>query len=114
MVKRLGHVVLKVRDVDRSVAFYREVLGLREFARDPADRMVFFTGGGSHHDLAVLEVGRGAPPAAPCAVGLAHVAFKVGDHLGDLRARGAGVGRDHMHGLAQDMTRAAQAMHQHA
>lgn len=87
MVKGLGHVVLKVRDLERSAAFYGETLGLRQVARDPASRMVFFAveGSGNHHDLAIIEVGREAPVADPRAVGLAHVAFKVGDRLDDLR-----------------------------
>ena len=88
MVTALGHVVLKVQDLDRSAAFYREVLGLREVARDPADRMAFFTvaGAGNHHDLALVELGPDAARPEPHAVGLAHVAFKVGDRLDALRA----------------------------
>ena len=87
MVKGLGHVVLKVRSLDRSAAFYRDALGLREVARNPEDRMVFFTaeGSGAHHDLALIEVGSGAPGPDPRAVGLFHVAFRVGSHLDDLR-----------------------------
>ena len=85
-IKGIGHVVLKVRDRERSARFYRDVLGLREVAR-LGDRMVFFTTGrGNHHDLAVLEVGEGAPDPARDAVGLYHVALKVGDRLEDLRA----------------------------
>ncbi len=86
MVKALGHLVLKVRELDRAVAFYRDVLGLREVARY-GGRMVFFTapGGQNHHDLAILALGRHAPRPAEDAVGLYHVAFKVGDSLDELR-----------------------------
>lgn len=50
-IKGIGHVVLKVRDLERSVAFYRDTFGLKEVARFP-DRMVFFTiNNTSHHDL---------------------------------------------------------------
>ncbi len=98
MVTALGHVVLKVRNLDRSAAFYRDVLGLREVARDPADRMVFFTvaGTGKHHDLALVELGPDASRPEPRAVGLAHVAFKVGDDLDALRAMRARLER---HGI---------------
>src|SRR5919198_3900308 len=41
-LKKLGHVVLKVRDLDRSEAFYTGVVGLRVTGRMPG-RMVFFS-----------------------------------------------------------------------
>jgi catechol 2,3-dioxygenase len=80
--------VLKVRDLERSVAFYRDVIGLREVARGQVTaKMVFFSAtGDDHHDLALAEVGPEAPGAAPNAVGLYHVALKIGDTLDELRA----------------------------
>ena len=84
-VLALGHVVLKVRSLDVSVPFYRDVLGLREVTRY-GHSMVFFSCGENHHDLALLELGVGAPLQNPQGVGLYHVAFKVGDSLDRLRA----------------------------
>ena len=81
--KALGHVVLRVRDLKRSLAFYRDTLGLKEVARYGA-RMVFLSCGENHHDLALQEIGQGAPAPNPAAVGLYHLAFKVGDRLQDL------------------------------
>lgn len=84
-VKALGHVVLKVRDLKRSVPFYANVLGLKEVARY-RDRMVFFSIAGNHHDLALMETEPGAPAASAQAPGLAHVALKIGESLDTLRA----------------------------
>ncbi len=52
---RLGHLVLKVRDIDRSLAFYTEVVGLT--VSDWIDHhMVFLRAGEDHHDLALLQL----------------------------------------------------------
>jgi catechol 2,3-dioxygenase len=85
-VQALGHVVVKVRDVRRSEAFYNETLGLPVAGRitEPIP-MVFFTLG-KHHDFAVAELGRGGPSRDRDRAGLAHVAFKVGDSPEELEA----------------------------
>ncbi|MBI4369655.1 MAG: VOC family protein [Elusimicrobia bacterium] len=84
MIKALGHVVFKVRSLERSVPFYRDILGMREVARY-GDSMVFFSLGQNHHDLALMEL-PGAVSGSAASVGLYHAAFKVGDNLADLGA----------------------------
>ena len=83
-IESLGHVVIKVRDVKRSEAFYNGVLGLPIVARNDQSTMTFFSLG-DHHDFAILGLGDDAEPASDNAVGLAHVAFKIGDSLDELR-----------------------------
>ena len=53
-VHSLGHVVLKVRNLERSVPFYRDVLGLKQVGQH-GEKMVFFSIVDNHHDLALLE-----------------------------------------------------------
>jgi catechol-2,3-dioxygenase len=85
-VQALGHVVLKVRDVQRAERFYGTTLGIPVAGRvtDPVP-MVFFTLG-HHHDFAVMELGRHGPSPDRYNAGLAHIAFKVGDSLEEFDA----------------------------
>ena len=82
-VQALGHVVLKVRNLQRSDNFYSGTLGKRATFRLSDPRMTFFTleTTENHHDFALMELGSVAPAPAGDATGLAHVAFKVGSSL---------------------------------
>ncbi|WP_254839330.1 VOC family protein [Natronomonas marina] len=72
----LGHVHLKVRDIDDSVAFYTEVLGLDVTERH--GRYAFLSFGDHHHDVALQEVAPDAQGPTD-GVGLYHAAFEVAD-----------------------------------
>ena len=75
----VGHVVLKVRDLDRSLASYRDLLGFR-VSSEMSNVMIFLSATGeSHHDLALLRVGDSAPSPMPNSVGLYHVAIQLAD-----------------------------------
>jgi catechol 2,3-dioxygenase len=75
----IGHVVLKVRDLDRSLAFYRDLLGF-QVVGELSNVMIFLSAGrGNHHDLALLRVGEHAPSPRPNAIGLYHVAVQLTD-----------------------------------
>ena len=92
-VRRLNHAVLYVRDLARTVSFYREVLGL-EVRTDVPGRAAFLRAPGSanDHDLGLFEIGAGHDPKAPDQPehpGLYHLAWEVGTlaDLADIRAR---------------------------
>lgn len=84
---RVGHVHLKVADLERSIAFYRDVLGLDVIQRDPSGRMAFLSAGGYHHHLGLntFDSLGGTPPAAGH-TGLYHVAFAYPDRKALARA----------------------------
>jgi catechol-2,3-dioxygenase len=86
-VQRLNHAVLYVRDVERSHAFYRDVLGFRAKMEIPG-AAVFLQAEGStnDHDLGLFQIGVGAGPsqAGRSTVGLYHLAWEV-DTLAELR-----------------------------
>jgi catechol 2,3-dioxygenase len=84
-VKELGHLVLYVRDLERSRRFYGEVLGWKEVARMGTQGAVF-SSGRTHHELLLLEVGPGATPIPPAPrVGMYHFGLKVGETDEELR-----------------------------
>jgi len=75
---KLGHIVLRVRELERSERFYTGVLGLRKTGEIPGV-MAFFTtqDNADSHDLALMRLGPDAPDANPQAVGLYHFAYQV-------------------------------------
>jgi catechol-2,3-dioxygenase len=85
-IHRLNHAVLYVRNVARSVAFYRDVLGFETVA-EMGGRAAFLRAAGStnDHDLGLFEIGAqaGASGAGRTTVGLYHLAWEV-DTLRDL------------------------------
>jgi catechol 2,3-dioxygenase len=84
-VKELGHIVLYVRDLQRSRRFYGEVLGWKEIAQ-LGGQGAMFSSGRTHHELLLLEVGTGATPIPPAPrVGMYHFGLKVGETDQELR-----------------------------
>jgi catechol 2,3-dioxygenase len=76
---RIGHVHLTVSDLDRSLAFYRDVLGFKITMRYGTEA-VFLSAGGYHHHIALNTwAGRGAPPPPPGTTGLYHFAILYPD-----------------------------------
>jgi catechol 2,3-dioxygenase len=72
----IGHVHLKVADVDRSLAFYRDVLGFELQGRMGTDA-AFISAGGYHHHIGLNSwESRGASPPPPGTTGLYHVAIR--------------------------------------
>lgn len=71
----IGHVHLHVADLDRSLAFYRDILGFDVTARY-GDSAVFLSAGGYHHHIGLNTwQGRGVPPAPKGHAGLYHFAI---------------------------------------
>lgn len=75
----IGHVHLKVSDLERSVAFYRDVIGFEVVARY-GTQAAFMSAGGYHHHLGLNTwESAGAGPAPRRAPGLYHFAINVPD-----------------------------------
>src|SRR5438105_15017703 len=76
---RIGHVHLTVADLERSLRFYRDVLGFEVTTRYGSNA-VFLSAGGYHHHIALNTwAGRGAPAPPPGTTGLYHFAIRYPD-----------------------------------
>ena len=89
-INRLNHAVLFVRDIERSVAFYTDVLGFRRIDMTPEGfaGAAFLQAPGStnDHDLGLFEIGSDAGPsdAGRTTVGLYHLAWEI-DTLAEMK-----------------------------
>jgi catechol 2,3-dioxygenase len=81
----LGHVVFYVRSLQASLRFYRDTLGFKEVGRTFGDRAAALTGGRTHHEMLLIEVGDAPGPAPGPRRGLYHIGIKVGESLDELR-----------------------------
>jgi len=81
----LAHVVFYVRDLKASVAFYSEIVGLSLVGKIFNERAAMLTGGSTHHELLLIQVGDAPGPLAGRRIGLYHIGWKIGDDLETLR-----------------------------
>ncbi len=83
-IKKVGHVVLGVRDPQRSIKFYTEALGMEcvTFLDDEHFQMAFFSFGERDHDIAVVKVPDDQPVRSS---GLAHTALEIDGGEPELR-----------------------------
>ena len=75
--RKLGHIVLKVRDAQQAKDFYIRVLGLQVAYEDRQRGMVFLSFGTEHHELALFQLATGEPPEAT-QPGVHHMAWQLG------------------------------------
>lgn len=82
----LGHVVFYVRDLERSVKFYTEVVGLDISGMIFNGRAALLSGGSTHHELLLIQVGDAQGPVHGRRIGLYHVGWKIGDSIDELKS----------------------------
>src|SRR5215207_8533679 len=73
---QLGHVALRVRNLDRAVAFYRDVVGLS--LREKHDKVAFLgIRQDASHEVALFALPEDAPGPEPNRVGMYHMAWEM-------------------------------------
>ncbi|MGB5279396.1 MAG: VOC family protein [Gammaproteobacteria bacterium] len=82
----LGHVVFYVRDLERSVKFYTEAVGLGLSGTIFNGRAALLSGGSTHHELLLIQVGEADGPLRGKRIGLYHVGWKIGESIEELKA----------------------------
>jgi catechol 2,3-dioxygenase len=82
----IGHVHLKVSDLERAIGFYRDVLGFDVMHRY-GDEAAFLAAGGYHHHIGLNTwESKGGSPPPPGTTGLFHVAIRYPDRKALARA----------------------------
>ena len=106
---RMGHVHLKVADLERAIKFYRDVLGF-ELMQRMGDQAAFLSAGGYHHHIALNTwESLGGEPPPPGTTGLYHHAIvypnraTLADALRRLLATGIGLEGAADHGVSQSL-----------
>ena len=82
---RYLHTMVRIADIDESLAFYRDLLGFHEVGRIFNGAAAALTSGRTHHELLLIQVGDAPAPPPGRRRGLYHIGIKVGDSLDELR-----------------------------
>ena len=82
-INKVAHVVLNVADVEASMRFYADALGMEIVAHRAERQMAFLSFGSQHHDIALFGAPEGAHRGA---LGLPHVAFQIDGGIEELKA----------------------------
>jgi catechol-2,3-dioxygenase len=75
--KQLGHLVIRVRDLEKSEQFYTNVLGLKVMNKRPGVMTFMSADEGMSHELALVPVAEDAPGPEATRVGLFHMAWEM-------------------------------------
>jgi catechol 2,3-dioxygenase len=75
-----------VKDLEQSLAFYRDLVGFDVVGRIFNGAAAALTSGRTHHELLLIQVGDAPGPPSWRRRGLYHIGIKIGDNLGELRA----------------------------
>lgn len=83
----LGHVVFYVRELEPAVRFYTDIVELTVRGKIFDGRAAILSGGRTHHELLLIEVGAVEEQRPGKRIGLYHVGWKIGDSLEALRQK---------------------------
>ena len=75
--RQLGHLVMRVRDLDRSLDFYTRIMGLTIMERSPSGTVFMSANTEKSHELAIRAMGLDAPGPDSSRVGQAHMAWQM-------------------------------------
>ena len=76
-IRRLQHAVFNCRDVEASMKFYTEVLGMEVVSYEPHRKAAFLTFGGEHHNIALFQWAKNTDMVNADHVGFNHLALEV-------------------------------------
>ncbi len=76
-INRLQHIVLNCRDVNASVDFYTNVLGMEVVSHNPERNMAFLSFGKEHHDIALFPFRKDTERLEKNHLGLNHIALEI-------------------------------------
>ena len=84
-MSELGHVVFYVHDLQASLRFYTQAVGLQLQGHIFGGRGALLSGGRTHHELLLIQAGDAPGPLQGRRIGLYHTGWKVGDDLDVLK-----------------------------